>query len=247
MEAKNNDAIEIDLKELFHVLVKKLWFIVIAAIIVSAAIGCINLFVVTPVYTSTTKLYVINRQDETKITYSDLQTGTQITQDYMVLVTSRPVLEQVIKNTNVNMTPDELNAMISIINPEGTRILEISVTDYDPMLAKKLADAIADVSAEQLVNIMEIEKVNVVEYGNLPGEADSNNLAQSFIMGALLGILVSSAAIIIIHMMNDNIRTSDDIERYLGITTLGMIPLVDESNRRKRRLKKLNRKMNLAS
>ncbi len=247
METKNNDVIEIDMKEIFRVLVKKLWIIVIAAIIVSAAIGCINLFVITPIYTSTTKIYVINRQDETKTTYSDLQTGTQITQDYMVLVTSHPVLEQVIKNTKVDMTPDELNAMISIINPEGTRILEISVTDYDPMLAKKLADEIADVSAEQLVNIMEIEKVNIVEYGNLPGEADSRNLVRSFMMGALLGILVSSVIIIIVHTMNDNIRTSEDIERRLGITTLGMIPLVDESNRRKRRLKKLNRKLNLAS
>ncbi|MGB8452081.1 MAG: Wzz/FepE/Etk N-terminal domain-containing protein [Anaerocolumna sp.] len=247
MEIRNNNMNEIDIKEIVHILVKKLWIIVIAAIIASAAIGCINLFVITPVYTSTTKIYVINRQDETKTTYSDLQTGTQITQDYMILVTSRPVLEQVISNINVNMTPDELNAMISIINPEGTRILEISVTDYDPLLAKKLADAIADVSARQLVNIMEIEKVNVAEYGNLPGEADSNNLARSFMMGALLGILISSAVIIVVHTVNDNIRTAEDIERHLGITTLGMIPLVDESNRRKRRLKKLNRKMNLAS
>lgn len=247
METKNEEVLELDLKEMFHVLLHKLWIIVIAGIVVSALIGFMNLYFITPLYTSTSKIYVINRQDESRTTYSDLQTGTQITQDYMILVTSRPVLEAVIKTSGVNITPEELSGKISIINPEGTRILEISVTDSDAARAKKLVDAVADISAEQLVNIMEIEKVNVVEYGIVPGSPTGQNITRSFMVGGLLGAVITAVIIIVIHMLNDNLKTADDIEHYLGITTLGMIPMEEALNIRGRRLRRIRRKMALAS
>ncbi len=237
MVTRNSDFAGIDFKELFSVLTRKLWIILTAGIIGAAALGCINLFLVTPFYTSTAKIYVINRQDETKTTYSDLQTGTQLTQDYMILLTSRPVLEQVIKNSEVSITPDELAGMISVVNPEETRILEISVTDYDPSLAKRLADAIAVTSSDQLVRIMEIEKINIMEYGNLPSVPVGRNIPRSFIMGGLLGMAAVLSIIVLFQLSNDNIRTSEDIEHYLGIITLGTIPAGDEISKRKHRLK----------
>lgn len=247
METKNEDMIEMDFKDILSSLVRKMWLIVVVGLVFSALLGFFNLYFTTPLYTSTSKIYVINRQDESKITYSDLQTGTQITQDYMILVTSRPVLEAVIKTSGVNITPEELSGKISIINPEGTRILEISVTDSDAARAKKLVDAVADISAEQLVNIMEIEKVNVVEYGIVPGSPTGQNITRSFMVGGLLGAVITAVIIIVIHMLNDNLKTADDIEHYLGITTLGMIPMEEALNIRDRRLRRIRRKMALAS
>lgn len=247
MDQTNQDEIQIDLKEIFYVILHKLWLIIILGTIGALALGLVNIYLVTPLYTSTTKIYVINRQDETKTTYSDLQTGTQLTQDYMILVTSYPVLEHVIKSTNVELTPDELASLISIINPEGTRILEISVTDEEPERAKILADAIAEASSDQLVNIMEIEKVNIVEYGRIPNSPDGKNVVRSFMVGGLLGAVVAVVIVIALHLLNDNIRTTDDIEYRLKITTLGMIPLEDGSKRKKHKHKKNKKKVALAS
>lgn len=248
METTNNGAVEFDIKELFYVLLHKLWVIIIAVILGSAIVGLINQFLVTPIYTSTTKVYVINRQDESKMTYSDLQTGSQLTQDYMILVRSRPVMEKVIEQLNLSMSTGELADMIYVVNPEGTRILEISVINEDPALAKEIADAIAVVSSEQMVNIMEMEKVNIVEYGNLPTTASSPDIPKNTVFGGLMGAVLACLIIIIIHMMNDNIRTSDDIEKYLGITTLGIIPVEEEIRKKKlHKVKQEKRKEKLAS
>ncbi|MDF2588858.1 MAG: capsular exopolysaccharide family [Anaerocolumna sp.] len=244
-QTTNNDEIQIDLKEIFYVLLHKLWIIIIVAIIGAAALGFVNLYFITPLYTSTTKIYVINRQDETKTTASDLASGTQLTQDYMILVTSYPVLEHVLKNTQVDMTPDELSALISLKNPDGTRILEINVTDTDPERAKLLADAIAEASADQLVKIMEIEKVNIVEYGRVPSSPTGQNIKRSFIVGGVIGAVLAAAIIIAVHMLNDNIRTTDDIEHYLGITTLGMLPLEEELIKKKHKSKIKKNKKNV--
>lgn len=248
METTNNDGVEIDIKELFYVLLHKLWVIVIAIILGSTVVGLINQLLITPLYTSTTKVYVINRQDESKTTYSDLQTGTQLTQDYMILVRSRPVMEKVIEDLELTISPGELADMIYVVNPEGTRILEISVVNEDPVLAKEIADAIAEVSSEQMVNIMEMEKVNIVEYGNLPMSASSPNIPKNTVFGGLVGAVIASLAIIIVHMMNDNIRSSEDIEKYLGITTLGIIPVEEGTrNRKLHKTKQEKRKSELAS
>lgn len=243
----DNDIVEVDLRSLLHALIRKIWIVILAGILGAAVIGLTNIYLITPYYTSTSKIYIINRQDESRTTYSDLQTGTQITQDFMILITSRPVMEKVVEDSGIDITPGELAGKISLINPEGTRILEISVTDIDPVRAKKLADAVADTSAEQIVNIMEIQKVNVVEYGIIPGAPTGQNIPRSFVMGGLIGAVFAASLIIAIHMLNNNIKSEEDIEIHLGITTLGMIPVEDSLNLKGLKIRHMRKKAALAT
>jgi capsular polysaccharide biosynthesis protein len=228
MEITNNDAkdeVEIDIREICSILLHKLWIIIIIGAVMAAIVGLINMYLITPMYESTTKIYVMHRQDESKTTISDLQTGAQLTQDYRILVTSRPVMEKVIDDLMLDMKPKELAGMIYVVNPEGTRIIEISVASNNATQAKLIADDVAKVSSEQMVNIMEMEKVNIVEYGDIATEPSSPDIKRSTVFGGITGVLITSIVIIVIHMLNDNIKTSEDIEKYLHITTLGIIPL----------------------
>lgn len=224
METKNEDIIEIDLKELFFVLLHKFWIILLVGVVGAAGTAFVSSYLIQPKYTSKTSIYVINRQDENRLTYSDLQMGTQLTKDYMILVKSRPVTEQVISNLNLDLTHEELSEMIEVEIPEDTRILEIIVRHHDPYIAKQLADSIAFVSSERMVSVMEMDKVNVVEPGNLPIEPSSPKVLKNTIIGGVAGVVLVSFILILIHVMNDSIRSSEDIEKYLGITTLGVIP-----------------------
>jgi capsular polysaccharide biosynthesis protein len=233
MEHANSDVIEIDIKEIFFVLLHKIWIILLATLIGASSAGVISTYLIQPIYTSMSSVYVINRQDETKMTLSDLQTGTQLTKDYMILVKSRPVTEQVISNLNLDMTSDQLAGLIQVNTPEDTRILEIIVKHQDPSLAKQLADAVAEISSERMVSVMEMEKVNIIEEGNLPRYPSSPNVRKNTILGGLLGLGLSSIIIVLIYLLNDNIRTSEDIEKYLGITTLGILPLEEQHTRKK--------------
>ena len=165
----DNDEITIDLTELFMALWSRLHIILMAGVL-GALIAFVGTnLLVTPMYTSETKVYVLTRSDSTAgITYNDLQMGTQLTQDYMQLVTSRPVLEQVIAVLNLDMEPGQLKDMISVETPEGTRILSIRVQSEDPKQAKEIADAVRDSVSIQITEIMDADAVNTVEEGNLP-------------------------------------------------------------------------------
>ncbi|WMJ85794.1 YveK family protein [Anaerocolumna sp. MB42-C2] len=242
MEKDNRDEIEIDLKELFFVLLDKVWIIVFAGIICALSAGIFTKILLKPVYESTTKIYVINRQDSEKFTtYSDLQTGTQLTKDYQVLVKSRPVTEQVISDLNLNMTHEELSNAITVTTPTDTRILEITVKYSDPYIAKKLADSIGEVSSERMVSIMEMEKANIVEPGNIPAGPSSPDFKKNVIMGGAAGIVLSIFAILLIYLLDDTVKKSEDIEKYLGLTTLGTIP-IEESILESKKVKAARKK-----
>ncbi len=248
MDQMNKDIIDIDFRELSYMLFHHLWLILIAGLLGAAVMWSLSLFVMEPVYVSSAKVYVINRQDENKITYSDLQTGTQLTKDYLILIKSRPVTEQVIQRLKLPLTHEQLSEQIEVNIPQDTRILEISVKNGDPVLAKSIADAIAEVSAEQMVKVMELEKVNIVEQGNLPDQPNGPHVRRNTVLGGAVGMLLTVLAIAIGSYLNDSINSSDDIEKYLCLTILGTIPLEEEVLRNKkwfskrRRDKRWNRK-----
>ena len=177
----DNDEITIDLTELFMALWSRLHIILMAGVL-GALIAFVGTnLLVTPMYTSETKVYVLTRSDSTAgITYNDLQMGTQLTQDYMQLVTSRPVLEQVIAVLNLDMEPGQLKDMISVETPEGTRILTIRVQSEDPKQAKEIADAVRDSVSIQITEIMDADAVNTVEEGNLPTSPSSPSIPQEY-------------------------------------------------------------------
>ena len=124
MEQQNlqdNTDIEIDVLELFHVLLNKFWIILLAGIIAGLAfIGGTILFI-TPQYESTTKMYVLSKQDNNTLTQQDMQTSLSLTKDYAELIKSRTVTEGVIAQLNLDLTHEELLKKMMVI-PEGAML-----------------------------------------------------------------------------------------------------------------------------
>jgi len=181
---------------------------------------------VTPKYTSDTKIYVLTKQDSNAgVTVNDLQTGTYLTKDYMELVKSRPVLEQVIAVLNLDMTSEELSGMITVENTADTRILTIRVESEDPKEAKAIADAVRESVSVQIPEIMNADSVNTVEEGNLPTSPSSPNLMKNMALGGLLGLLLAIGIIALIYILDDTVKTPEDVENFLGLNVLTSIPI----------------------
>ncbi len=223
---------EIDLVEVFHALVAKIWLIILlAALGFGMMVGYTMLFV-KPTYSSSSTIYILTKT--TSITsLADFQIGTQLTQDYKVIITSRPVLEEVIQNLGLNTTYDALKKQISINNPDNTRFLEITVTDTDAYLAKKIVDELTNVSVKNTAKVMETDPPNIMDYGQLPEKPIAPSMKKNGIIGGLLGFVLACAIIILQYMMNDSIKTGEDVEKYLGLNVLGMIPLEEGVSKRK--------------
>lgn len=222
----SDDEIEIDLVELFMVLKSKLHIILLSGILAALLAFVGTKLLMTPMYTSVTKMYVLSRQDSSAgVTYSDLQTGSQLTKDYAELVKSRPVLEQVIAVLNLDMEPEDLAENITVETPADTRILSISVESDNPKEAKEIADTLRETVSSEIKEIMHAESVDTIEDGNLPKEPSSPSLKKNMILGGALGVFLALAILIFIFLRDDTIKNPDDVEQYLGLNVLTSIPI----------------------
>ena len=222
------DEIEIDLREIFHIIISKIWLILGVGLFAALACFVVSKFILTPYYDSTTKIYILNKTDNTSVTYSDFQMGTQLTKDYAELINSRYVLEEVIRELSLEEDYQELLKKVNVSTPADTRIVSISVEDEDPVQAMNTANCIRDVASEHIQNVMDIEAVNVVETANLPVKKAGPSVTKWTLIGGIAGILLIVAVILAGHFLDDTIKSSEDVERYLGLSTLALIPLATE-------------------
>ena len=240
---QNNDEIEIDVLELFHVLLDKIWVIILAGAVAALAVVAATILFITPQYQSTTKMYVLSKQDSNTLTSQDMQTSLSLTKDYAELIKSRTVTEGVITQLNIDMTHEQLLSKITVDSATDTRILSISVRDADPYVACEIANAIRDVAANHIKNVMDIDAVNVVETANIPENKISPSIKKNGLVGGVAGVAIAIAIILVTYLSNDTIKTQEDVERYLGLSTLGTIPMseADRKNKNKKKHKKQKR------
>ena len=232
METKqyNNDEIEIDLREVFILLISKAWLIALVGMLTAIIGFVLSAFVIAPTFESTSKIYILNKQQENTVTYSDVQLGTQLTKDYAELITSRLVLEKVIEELNLAEIDEEMDyekmlEKVEVTTPTDTRILSITVTDTDPVMAMNIANSVGEAAAVHIKNVMDIEAVNVVETANLPMEKAGPSILKWTLIGGCVGAFLVIAVVLVIFFLDDTIKTSDDVEKYLGLSTLALIPL----------------------
>ncbi len=221
------EEIEVDIKELIGVILRRIWIIFLVTLGTAIIAFLFTRFRITPQYESTTKIYLLakNNDDSNRITTSDLQLGSQLTNDYIALVKSRPVLEEVISDLSLDISLKNFEQLIKVTNPDNTRIIDITVRYSDPNTAKLIADNIRDISSEQIKDIMDLEQVNIVEEGDISNDKVSPNIIQNTLIGGILGGILATLIILIIYFLDDTIKTPDDVERYLGLSVLGSIPL----------------------
>lgn len=236
---RDTDIAEIDLLEIISILLNRFWVIFGAALLAAAAGFMISKFVLTPTFESTTKIYILNKSENTTVTYSDMQMGTQLTKDYAELINSRYVLETVIGQLSLpEMEYKDLLKKVSVHTPTDTRIVSITVTDYDPQQAQNIANCIREVAGEHIQNVMDIEAVNVVEEANLPTVKAGPSVVKWTAVGGILGVFLVCAVILIHYLLDDSIKSSEDVEKYLGLSTLALIPITQSVNDDKQRNKR---------
>ena len=224
MKPENYDDIEeIDLVEVFYAVLAR-WSVILLATVVLATLGyCYGRFLVTPQYASTSALYVLSKS--TSITsMADIQVGANLTNDYMVVVKGRPVLEQVIENLELEETYDQLKEKVSVTNETNTRILTISVRDKDIKRAKTIADEIADVASAFISEKMDQDPPTIIQYGYTDTRAVSTSPNRYALYGAMLGFIISVTAAVLLYLLNDKIMTPEELEKRTGLNTLATLP-----------------------
>lgn len=242
MNSTNDRENDVSLIAVFRELFTKLPFILIIAFVVAAITFCVNYFLLTPMYVSETKIYVLARNDSQSdsVTTGELQAGELLTRDYEDIIKSRQVLEQVIQDLDLKtekgspVTYENMLSMITVQTTTGKRTLVIRVQHPDPALARDIADSVRNVSAEQIQDIMDTRTVKTVDTANLPTAPNSPHVVSNTVKAGLAGFLAGCVLFFILILMNDTIRDEEDVERYLKISALGAIPKFDDDDSSRR-------------
>jgi len=239
-----SDVTEIDLLELCREFAKHIIAILLCIILFGGAAGAFSKFVIIPQYKSSSMMYILSKET-TLASLADLQIGSQLTNDYQIIVKSRPVLQTVIDQLNLDLTYEQFSKRITINNPSNTRILTITTEDADPQLAKDIVDSIARVASDYIAETMEMIPPKLIEEGTVATTKSSPSVAKNTLMGALVGAILMCGIITVKFIMNDSVTTTEDVENYLGISVLASIPERKYANKEvndKKDLKKKRRK-----
>lgn len=227
-KVQQND--QIDLIEIFSLLLRKAWIVVLCLIVGGTlAFGWTKLRV-TPMYTASSTIYVLTKTT-TVTSIADLQLGSQLTNDFVILAKSRPVIETVIEDLDLDYTYEAVSRMISITNEENTRIVKFSVSHADPEMAKNIANSVAEATAERIAHIMNTDKPKIVEEAVEPTVPSSPNVLRNIEIGALLGAGLAIAVIMLLYLLNDTLQTEADVLKYLDLNVLAVIPAEKEKRK----------------
>lgn len=217
----------IDLLELFFVLWQKAWILLLSLFMGALVAGLWTHFMITPQYQASSMIYIFSKS--TSLTsLADLQIGTQLTGDFQILATSRPVVEKVIKELNLDATYEQMVKIIAVSNPGDSRILQVTVTHPDPQLAADISNAMADALRDRVAEVTNSDRPTTVESAVVPTQKCSPNLTKNVAIGGLLCLCLAGGIIVLLYLLDDTIKSEEDVERYLGMNVLAAIP-VDRS------------------
>lgn len=217
------DEDAIDLLEIANVLLSKLWVLILCAVIGAAAAGIGTSLFMTPKYQASSMIYVYSKT--TSVTSMvDLQLGTQLTVDFQIVATTREVLEKVIESLNLNMDYGTLLSCITVYNPDNSHILQITATHTDPEMAAKISNGVANELRSRIANVMNTDEPAMVERAVVPSSPSSPNMKLNIAIGAVGMAAFASAIIAIVYLLDDTIKTEEDVKRYLNLNVLAEIP-----------------------
>ncbi len=225
---KKNSGLEVNVGELIFVLLRKWWVILLCGIVAATAFLVGTKLFITPKYQSVTKIFVLSQQEGNYLTTTDIQLSSYLTKDYAELIKSRTVALEVIERLDLKMTPESLMSQVNVYTKTDTRIVTISVQNEKPELARELANVIREVSAKQIVDVMGVEAVNMVDEANLPTAPASPNLRNNMLLGAAWGCLIAIAFILLRYLLDDTIKSEEDVERHLELNVLAAIPVIEQ-------------------
>lgn len=218
---------EIDLVELMYRLLGSWKLIGCLALAGALIAGIYTLCFMTPLYESTSTIYVLSRRDSA-INMSDLQIGTALTNDYIKVFEMWEVHEEVISDLNLPYTYDEIQDMLTVVNDSNTRMLDITVTSPSAEEAAQIANQYAKVASQYIADTMAMDKPSIMSAALVPTNPVSPNKTLNIMLGFIVGALLAMGIVTVRMIMDDKYKTAEDIRRYTGLVTLAIVP-VEES------------------
>mgnify|MGYP003087082255 FL=1 len=227
---KEQEKFEIDVFQLVKVLWKRKFLIALVALVAGVTAFAYSSFVIKPQYASTTRIYVVNRNqaDKPGLTNQDLQAGSYLVKDYREIILSQDVLEKVVADQNLTIDAKTLGRKVSVTVPADTRIVSITVRDGKPEEASRIANALRDVAAQKIISVTRVSDVTTLEEARPATFPSSPNIRRNTMMATIAGVGFVTVIVLLVELLDDRVKRPEDIEEVMHISLLGVIPNLEK-------------------
>lgn len=235
---KNGEEMSLSLSDLLGLLWRRLWLVVLAAIIAGGSCFVYNYMTYTEEYTSTAQIYVLNTEmmegASASTTAYYFQLALTVVEDCKDLLLSETVLDRVAEELELDVAPSTLRSLVKIDNEKDSRILKVSVTTGDPELSCLIANSVSEQGVVRIREVMNVNQMSVYERGTV-SRIPSNDVGWQMpvLFGLAAAVLVYGICLLLM-ILDDKMNDTDDIEEYLGLTVLGNIPFKSDNPSKKR-------------
>lgn len=229
-------AQELDLRDYFQIVRKRLWMIVSIVIVVCILAGIYSLYIKNPVYEASTKIIVNQTQVQSatdQIDLNQINTNIQLINTYKEIIKTPAILDVVAKDyPQFNITAEELLEKVNVSSVNNTQVMTLVVRDNSYQRAAEIVNAISLVFKQEIPSLFNVQNVSILNEAKInppvePGPVEPNvvmNLAIAFIVSLMIGLGIA----FLLEYMDDTLKTEADIERYLGLPTIAMITRVGQ-------------------
>ncbi len=235
---RDSELIKIEPQKMFNAIKNNLWKIILITLLFGALAMAYSKFMLTPMYQASASFYVNNsiqtENNSTSISNGDIVTSAKLVDSYMVILKTRDTLTSVIDYAGVDISCGQLAGMISASAVDETEIFKVNVNSPDPVLAEKIANAIAHVAPERISSIIEGSSAKVVDFPVVPTSPYFPNHSKNVTTGLMIGLALSLAVVILLEIFDITIKNEDDLTNASQYPVLALIPDLNQNTKRSR-------------
>lgn len=236
---------EINIRDFLNYLKKYVLVIVVVSLVLIIGVFIYDKSIKKPLYTTYTTI-ILTKSNETQtgttITQNDILLNQKLVETYSKIIKSKLVLEQVISETGVTYTAEELSENVNVEAYENTEMLKISVTDQDPELAASIANSIAQVFSGEIAKIYQINNISVVDVAVTPEEVSNNTLKRDLLIALFISIFGTIGVVFVVYYFDDTVKLTDDLEEEIGMPVVAKVFKSDIGSKNNRKIELLAQK-----
>lgn len=220
---------ELELKDYFRILRKRIWLILSIVLVTTATVGVISFYVLSPVYEASTKIIVTKSDDQGGISQLDINainSNLKLIDTYKEVIKTPAIMDVVvIENPQFGLTAEELITKVKVSSVNNTQVMTLAVQDQDYNQAARIVNAISTVFQKEIPKIMKVDNVSLLNQAKLmdnPVPIKPNKL-MNIAIAFILGLFVAVGLALMLELLDDSVKTEADIERLLGLPTLAAV------------------------
>ena len=225
---------EIDLKELFMIFWNRKLLIILITLVAMAIGVAYSYFYIVPEYKSTTKIVLAQastgatQSADGTITQADVTLNSKLVSTYSELIKSKSVLREVVNSLNDDRVKETgLKRSISVQAVKDTEVIEITVKNLDPNLAAEIANKIAEIFSQKVVEIYNISNVYILDRAEPSTNPSNISHKKDIAIFGFIGLVISALFALLLNMLDTTVKTEQDIENATGLLVLSSIPNYD--------------------